>query len=91
ERPDITNHPRVKAAELAAFTALMGQLHDGMLGSFDVIRQVRADRTLGRPPRPDRAAQRERIAAAHERIYRRVLQAADDRPTAGSRIGAPTD
>ncbi|MET0966646.1 MAG: glycosyltransferase [Nakamurella sp.] len=37
ERPDITNHPRVKAAELAAFTALMGQLHDGMLGSFDVI------------------------------------------------------
>jgi glycosyltransferase involved in cell wall biosynthesis len=37
ERPDITNHPLVKAAELAAFTALMEQLHDGLLGSFDVI------------------------------------------------------
>ena len=37
ERPDITNHPVVQAAELAAFTGLMGQLHDGMLGSFDVI------------------------------------------------------
>jgi glycosyltransferase involved in cell wall biosynthesis len=37
ERPDITNHPVVHAAELAAFTSLMGQLHDGLLGSFDVI------------------------------------------------------
>ena len=37
ERPDITNHPIVQAAELRAFTALMDQLHDGMLGSFDVI------------------------------------------------------
>jgi len=37
ERPDITNHPVVQAAELASFTGLMGQLHDGMLGSFDVI------------------------------------------------------
>jgi len=37
ERPDITDHPLVRAAELAAFTALMGQLHDGLLGSFDVI------------------------------------------------------
>lgn len=37
ERPDITNHPVVQAAELKAFTHLMGQLHDGMLGSFDVI------------------------------------------------------
>ncbi|MEP6562119.1 MAG: glycosyltransferase, partial [Nakamurella sp.] len=37
ERPDITNHPLVKTAELAAFTDLMGQLHDGLLGSFDVI------------------------------------------------------
>lgn len=37
ERPDITNHPIVQAAELQAFTALMGQLHDGLLGSFDVI------------------------------------------------------
>ena len=37
ERPDITNHPIVSAAELAAFTELMGQLHDGMLGSFDLV------------------------------------------------------
>ena len=37
ERPDITNHPIVQAAELKAFTALMGQLHEGMLGSFDLI------------------------------------------------------
>jgi glycosyltransferase involved in cell wall biosynthesis len=37
ERPDITNHPVVQAAELAAFTGLMGQLHDGMLGAFDII------------------------------------------------------
>ncbi|MET0965946.1 MAG: glycosyltransferase, partial [Nakamurella sp.] len=37
ERPDITDHPLVRAAELAAFTGLMSQLHDGLLGSFDVI------------------------------------------------------
>lgn len=37
ERPDITNHPVVHAAELQAFTSLMGQLHDGLLGAFDVI------------------------------------------------------
>lgn len=37
ERPDITTHPVVQAAELAAFAALMGQLHDGMLGAFDVV------------------------------------------------------
>src|SRR6478752_7234671 len=34
ERPDITAHPRVDAAEREAFAALMGQLKDGMLGSF---------------------------------------------------------
>lgn len=37
ERPDITNHPVVHAAEHDAFVSLMGQLHDGMLGSFDLI------------------------------------------------------
>jgi len=37
ERPDVTNHPIVQAAELQAFTSLMGQLHDGLLGAFDVI------------------------------------------------------
>ena len=37
ERPDVTNHPVVQAAELQAFTSLMGQLHDGLLGAFDVI------------------------------------------------------
>jgi glycosyltransferase involved in cell wall biosynthesis len=37
ERPDITDHPLVRAAELAAFTTLMGQLRDGLLGSFDII------------------------------------------------------
>ncbi len=37
ERPDITNHPVVKAAEEQAFASLMQQLHDGLLGAFDVI------------------------------------------------------
>src|ERR1700712_521780 len=37
ERPDITNHPLVQAAEHDAFAALMEQLRDGMLGAFDVI------------------------------------------------------
>ena len=37
ERPDITNHPTVSHAELEAFTALMDQLQQGMLGSFDVV------------------------------------------------------
>src|SRR6478609_3793749 len=37
ERPDITNHPIVQAAEHDAFASLMGQLRDGMLGAFDVI------------------------------------------------------
>lgn len=37
ERPDTTNHPVVQAAELQAFTSLMGHLHDGLLGAFDVI------------------------------------------------------
>jgi glycosyltransferase involved in cell wall biosynthesis len=37
ERPDITNHPIVDGAEREAFAALMGQLKDGMLGSFDLI------------------------------------------------------
>lgn len=37
ERPDITNHPIVQQAELESFTALMGQLHDGLLGSFDLV------------------------------------------------------
>lgn len=37
ERPDITNHPVVQAAERAAFTALIGQLQTGLLGSFDLI------------------------------------------------------
>ncbi len=37
ERPDITNHPIVSRAELAAFTTLVNQLHDGMLGSFDLV------------------------------------------------------
>jgi glycosyltransferase involved in cell wall biosynthesis len=37
ERPDITNHPRVQQAELAAFSDLMGQLNNGLLGAFDVI------------------------------------------------------
>ena len=37
ERPDITNHPIVSRAELEAFTTLMSQLHDGMLGSFDLV------------------------------------------------------
>jgi glycosyltransferase involved in cell wall biosynthesis len=37
ERPDITNHPIVQAAEHEAFAGLMEQLRDGMLGAFDVI------------------------------------------------------
>ena len=37
ERPDITNHPIVSRAELEAFSTLMDQLHDGMLGSFDLV------------------------------------------------------
>lgn len=37
ERPDTTNHPVVQAAELQAFTSLMGNLQDGLLGAFDVI------------------------------------------------------
>jgi glycosyltransferase involved in cell wall biosynthesis len=37
ERPDITNHPIVQAAEHDAFAALMEQLREGMLGAFDVI------------------------------------------------------
>ena len=37
ERPDITNHPIVSRAELESFRALMDQLQQGMLGSFDLI------------------------------------------------------
>jgi glycosyltransferase involved in cell wall biosynthesis len=37
ERPDITNHPIVSRAELEAFTGLMRSLHEGMLGSFDLV------------------------------------------------------
>ncbi|MGS0684423.1 glycosyltransferase [Nakamurella sp. GG22] len=37
ERQDVTEHPVVRAAELQAFTSLMGHLHNGMLGAFDII------------------------------------------------------
>ena len=37
DRPDTTEHPLVRRAEQSAYAALMDQLRDGMLGSFDVI------------------------------------------------------
>jgi hypothetical protein len=39
----------------------------------EVIRRIHDDRTLARPPRPDRRRQRRLIAAAHETIYRKTL------------------
>jgi beta-1,4-mannosyltransferase len=37
------------------------------------LRAIRDDPVVARPARPDRLAQRRQIAAAHERVYRRVL------------------
>ena len=50
--------------------------HPTFSGEADLARAIRtvvADPGRARPPRPDRRRQREQIAAAHERLYRRVL------------------
>lgn len=45
----------------------------GTTGLLDRVRAIVADPASARPVRPDRWAQRQAIAAAHEHVYRRVL------------------
>jgi len=45
-------------------------------GFAAVLRRIRRDPALATPPKPDRCAQRRRIADAHERIYRSAVATA---------------